>query len=70
MQSSTGQYSTHAGEPEHPVQFSLIIARMCGFRLRLVVVPSEVGSYLTTSPATYSSMVEACIGHYASFNSS
>ncbi len=57
MQSSTGQYSTHAGEPEQPVQFSLIIARICGFRLRLLVWPLDFGAYLTTSPAVYSSMV-------------
>src|SRR2546422_10498098 len=48
MQSSTGQYSTHAGEPAHPVQHSLITARMCGLRLRLVVVPVDFGSRLTT----------------------
>src|SRR5579864_1663180 len=59
MQSSTGQYSTQAGEPEQPVQFSLITAMMCGLRLRLLVWPSDFGSYLTTSPATYSSMVGA-----------
>src|SRR5579862_5298317 len=57
MQSSTGQYSTHAGEPEQPVQFSLITARMCGFRLRLLVWPLDFGAYLTTSPPTYSSML-------------
>src|ERR1041385_8333220 len=45
MQSSTGQYSTHAGDPEQPVQLSLITAKMCGLRFRLVVVPSDVGSY-------------------------
>src|SRR5579863_6302002 len=28
MQSATGQYSTQAGEPAHPVQHSLITARM------------------------------------------
>src|SRR5579863_1110483 len=57
MQSATGQYSTHAGEPEQPVQFSLITARMCGFRLRLLVWPLDFGAYLTTSPPTYSSML-------------
>src|SRR5579862_6331953 len=57
MQSSTGQYSTQAGEPEQPVQFSLITARMCGLRFRLLVCPLDFGELLTTSPATYSSIV-------------
>src|SRR5712691_10510308 len=56
MQSATGQYSTHAGDPAHPVQHSLITARMCGLRLRCVVVPVDFGSYLTTDPALNSSM--------------
>src|ERR1700676_2387967 len=59
MQSSTGQYSTQAGEPAQPVQFSLIMARMCGLRLRLLFWPSDFGSYFTTSPATYSSLLGA-----------
>ena len=44
MQSATGQYSTQAGDPEHPVHISLITATICGLRFRLVVVPSEIGS--------------------------
>src|ERR1700692_2163437 len=51
MQSATGQYSTQAGEPAQPVQHSLITARMWGLRLRWVVVPVEMGAYLTTVPA-------------------
>src|SRR2546426_7034008 len=51
IQSSTGQYSTQAGEPAHPVQHSLITAIMCGLRLRLVVVPVDFGSRLTTLSA-------------------
>ncbi len=46
MQSATGQYSTQAGEPEHPVQHSLITARMWGFLFRCVVVPVEIGAVL------------------------
>src|SRR3977135_3224035 len=59
MQSATGQYSTHAGEPAHPVQHSLMTARMCGLRLRCVVVPVDFGSYFTTDPALNSSMLGA-----------
>ena len=50
MHSATGQYSTHAGEPEHPVHMSLMTATMCGLRFRRVLVPSEIGSYFATSP--------------------
>jgi len=46
------------GDPEQPVQDSLMTARMCGLRLRCVVVPVEIGSYLTTVPALNSSMLE------------
>src|ERR1700730_672625 len=59
MHSATGQYSTHAGDPAQPVQHSLITARMCGLRLRCVVVPVEIGSYLTTGPARNSSILGA-----------
>src|SRR5260370_14875186 len=59
MQSLTGQYSTHAGDPAHPVQHSLMTARMCGLRLRCVVVPVDFGSYLTTDPSLNSSMLGA-----------
>src|SRR5215469_593517 len=49
MQSSTGQYSTHAGDPAHPVQHSVITASSLGFFLRGVVRPFERGSSLSSS---------------------
>jgi hypothetical protein len=52
MQSATGQYSTQAGDPEHPVHISLITATICGLRFLLVVVPSEIGSHFCISPST------------------
>src|SRR5439155_14141686 len=55
MQSSTGQYSTQAGEPAQPVQHSVITASSFGFFLRGVVIPLERGSCFNASgtiPAT------------------
>src|SRR5882724_8135628 len=55
IQSSTGQYSTHAGEPAQPVQHSVITASSFGFFLRGVVIPLERGSCFNASgtiPAT------------------
>src|SRR5581483_1934382 len=49
MQSSTGQYSTQAGEPAQPVQHSLITANSLGFFLRGVAMPLDLGSYLNSS---------------------
>src|SRR5271155_1343039 len=49
MQSSTGQYSTHAGEPAHPVQHSVITANSFGFFLRGVVRPFDFGSAFISS---------------------
>src|ERR1700723_2012501 len=49
MQSSTGQYSTHAGEPAHPVQHSVITASSFGFFLRGVVRPLDRGSDFISS---------------------
>src|SRR6202008_4594291 len=49
MQSSTGQYSTHAGEPAHPVQHSVITASSLGFFLRGVASPLDLGSNLSSS---------------------
>src|SRR6266481_9334844 len=49
MQSSTGQYSTHAGEPAHPVQHSVITASSLGFFLRGVARPLDFGSNLSSS---------------------
>src|SRR5215212_5882878 len=48
MQSATGQYGTHAGEPAHPVQHSVMIASSFGFFFRGVAIPSDFGSILTT----------------------
>src|SRR5271167_1331043 len=44
MQSSTGQYSTQAGEPAQPVQHSVMTASSFGFFLRGVVIPFDRGS--------------------------
>src|SRR5579864_1607897 len=49
MQSSTGQYSTHAGEPAQPVQHSVITASSFGFFLRGVARPFDLGSNLSSS---------------------
>src|SRR6267378_4197591 len=49
MQSSTGQYSTHAGDPAQPVQHSVITASSLGFFLRAVVMPFERGSNFCSS---------------------
>src|SRR5579863_3955215 len=49
MQSSTGQYSTHAGEPAQPVQHSVITASSRGFFLRGVTMPLDRGSDFSSS---------------------
>src|SRR5579872_7484590 len=49
MQSSTGQYSTQAGEPAQPVQHSVITASSLGFFLRTVTMPLDLGSHLNSS---------------------
>src|SRR5580658_2704155 len=49
MQSSTGQYSTQAGEPAHPVQHSVMTANSFGFFLRAVVRPLDRGSDFISS---------------------
>src|SRR6202022_2240926 len=49
MQSSTGQYSTHAGDPAQPVQHSVITASSLGFFLRGVVSPLDLGSCFSSS---------------------
>src|SRR5260370_341501 len=49
MQSSTGQYSTQAGDPAQPVQHSVITASSLGFFLRAVVIPFERGSNFCSS---------------------
>jgi hypothetical protein len=49
MQSSTGQYSTQAGDPAHPVQHSVMTANSLGFFLRAVEIPFERGSNFCSS---------------------
>src|SRR3989441_11446696 len=49
MQSSTGQYSTQAGEPAQPVQHSVMTASSFGFFLRGVLIPLDLGSCLSSS---------------------
>src|SRR5437868_15328397 len=49
MQSSTGQYSTQAGEPAQPVQHSVITASSLGFFLRAVTMPLDRGSDFSSS---------------------
>src|SRR5580700_2811918 len=49
MQSSTGQYSTQAGDPAQPVQHSVMTASSLGFFLRGVVRPLDFGSHLSSS---------------------
>src|SRR6267378_1488537 len=49
MQSSTGQYSTHAGDPAQPVQHSVITASSFGLFLRAVLMPLERGSCFCSS---------------------
>src|SRR6266481_7869340 len=59
MQSSTGQYSTQAGDPAHPVQHSVITASSLGFFLRGVLIPFDRGSCFTASdtiPATLTTL--------------
>src|SRR5437867_9752600 len=48
MQSATGQYGTHAGDPAQPVQHSVMIASSFGFFFRGVVIPSDFGSIFST----------------------
>src|SRR5579872_1024036 len=49
MQSSTGQYSTHAGEPAQPVQHSVMTASSLGFFFRGVARPFDLGSNFSSS---------------------
>src|ERR1700738_1177463 len=49
MQSSTGQYSTHAGDPAQPVQHSVITASSFGFFLRGGARPLDFGSNFSSS---------------------
>jgi hypothetical protein len=60
MHASIGQYSIHAGDPEHPVQQSVVIARMRGRFLRVAFPsPSDIGQCLSTmSYIRYLSLVK------------
>src|SRR3989475_10660843 len=49
MQSSTGQYSTQAGDPAQPGQHSGMTASSLGFFLRAGVIPLERGSCFISS---------------------
>jgi len=49
MQSSTGQYSTQAGEPAQPVQHSVMTASSLGFFFRGVDRPLDLGSDFISS---------------------
>src|SRR5947208_4253908 len=65
MQSSTGQYSTHAGEAAHPVQHSVMTANSLGFFLRAVVSPLDRGSHLSSSGTIPAAFVSVAIdGNY------
>src|SRR5436309_15221798 len=57
MQSSTGQYSTQAGEPAHPVQHSVITANSLGFFFRGVARPLDLGSNLSSSGTSPTALV-------------
>jgi hypothetical protein len=49
MQASIGQYSMQAGEPEQPVQQSVVIASMRGRFLRAAFPsPSDIGQCFST----------------------
>src|SRR5690349_14775738 len=57
MHASIGQYSMHAGEPEQPVQQSVVMASMRGRFLRCALPsPSDIGqcfstmSYIVSNP--------------------
>src|SRR6267143_4540166 len=62
MQSSTGQYSTQAGEPAHPVQHSVITASSFGFFLRAVEIPLERGSNFCSSGTIPGALTTTCSG--------
>src|SRR6476661_845318 len=65
MQSSTGQYSTHAGDPAQPVQHSVITASSLGFFLRGVVMPLERGSCFSASGTIPTGLTTSRSAHIA-----
>ena len=49
MHASIGQYSMHAGEPEQPVQQSVVMASIRGRFLRVALPsPSDIGQCFST----------------------
>jgi hypothetical protein len=62
MQSSTGQYSTQAGDPAQPVQHSVMTASSFGFFLRAVVMPFERGSCFISSGTIPGALADAVSG--------
>src|SRR6266566_6285685 len=60
MQSSTGQYSTQAGEPAQPVQHSVMTASSLGFFLRAVAIPLERGSCFISSGTIPGAFATCC----------
>src|SRR5215510_16183166 len=53
IQASIGQYSTHAGDPEQPVQQSVVIARIRGRFLRCAFPsPCDIGQCFSTMSYT------------------
>jgi predicted permease len=62
MQSSTGQYSTQAGEPAQPVQHSVMTASSFGFFLRAVEIPLERGSNFCSSGTIPGALTTTCSG--------
>src|SRR5258708_30382955 len=49
IQASIGQYSMQAGEPAHPVQQSVVIARIRGLFLRVALPsPTDIGHSFST----------------------
>src|ERR1700675_1725768 len=68
MQSSTGQYSTQAGEPAQPVQHSVMTASSLGFFLRTVVRPLERGSCFSSSGTIPTCFVSDPVGIEWNYN--
>src|ERR1700730_13476136 len=62
MQSSTGQYSTQAGDPAQPVQHSVMTASSFGFFLRAVEIPLERGSNFCSSGTIPGALTTTCSG--------
>src|SRR3984957_2974536 len=65
MQSSTGQYSTQAGDPAHPVQHSVMTASSFGFFFRGVASPFDFGSNLSSSGTIPTALVAPGAGDMA-----